>query len=333
MVAERQIVRQIWYEAYIYFIGVVYWVKEYFSSHRKLENLPKRNSDVVVITGGTRGIGLEALRGFLQSHLHVVLGCRDTTKGNELISRLREEGIKDGSAECIELDLTSLASVRKFANVLLERNQKVDILVNNAGIMFVPYEQTKDGYESHFHVNYLGHFLLTHLLMPLLKRSATSERKSRIVSVSSSAHWTGNINFADLHFGEFYSPQLAYSCSKLCQILFSKHLDAMLKEKSIPVQAVSLHPGIVLTELYEHTPIWKYFSFLARKFFKTPSQGADGLVYASLAPELEQYAGNGIYLENCQIVTPSSLALDVELQNKLWAMTLCLLDIKEFGAE
>src|SRR5437870_727502 len=112
MVAEKQICRQIWYEAYIYLIGVVYWFKEYFSSHRSLENLPKRDAEVVVITGATRGIGLESLKGFLQSHMHVIIGCRNPVKGNEVITQLRESGIKDGIAECLELDLTSLESVK-----------------------------------------------------------------------------------------------------------------------------------------------------------------------------------------------------------------------------
>jgi NAD(P)-dependent dehydrogenase (short-subunit alcohol dehydrogenase family) len=135
--------------------------------------------------------------------------------------------------------------------------------------MSTPYKETRDGFESQMAINYLGHFLLTHLLMPqLIAGSKNNEGKnSRIVNVSSCIHKIGEIDYDDFHCKKFYYPVDAYSKSKLAQVYFTRHLDKYLKDKQLKVQVNSVHPGIVNTDLFEHSSI-AYVPFIKDIFYK-----------------------------------------------------------------
>jgi len=185
------------------------------------KNLPQKDGQTLVITGGGRGIGYEAVKKFLSMGYHVILGVRSP---NDTLKKFTE-----GSIEAFELDLSSLDSVRNFTQRVLDKNIPIHVLLNNAGIMFGPRKESKDGFELQLATNHLGHFLLTHLLLPKLRETGTSDICAKIINVSSCAHQIGWwINWNDFHSREFYSPQGAYGISKAAQIMSTIHLNKEL---------------------------------------------------------------------------------------------------------
>lgn len=180
----------------------------------------------------------------------IYMACRDHNKCEVARKKIIEE---TGNVNVFNrhLDLASFASIRKFASDFLAEEIRLDILINNAGVMVCPKTYTTDGFEYQIGVNHLGHFLLTHLLLEMLKRSAPS----RIVVVSSITHailaW---IKKEDLNSDKSYNRYLAYSQSKLANILFTRHLALKLKGTGVTVNA--LHPGCIMTELPRHIPLF-----------------------------------------------------------------------------
>ncbi|XP_015115199.1 retinol dehydrogenase 12 [Diachasma alloeum] len=286
--------------------------------HNKTD-LPRKNGCVAIITGGSRGIGEVVVKMFLQCDIDVIIACRRIEAGEKAIENIRKSGTTTGKAAVYRLDNSSLASVREFAEEIKRDYSKVDILVNNAGVMFPPYQETVDGFEQQWAVNYLSHFLLTALLMPLLRNAGSSENSARVVNVSSCAHGLGEINFNDINYKAPYFANAAYAQSKLAQILFTKSLDQISREKKLPIRAYAVHPGIVDTELFENSFIDK-LTWIRALFFKTPRQGATTIVYAAVNKGLEDRGG--VYLSNCLEVAASPLAEDKSVQEKLMALSL-----------
>jgi len=209
---------------------------------------------VYVVTGANSGAGLATMSQLVRQGALVVAGCRRVAAGEEAIARLSGER---GSAEVIELDLGSLASVRRFAEEFLERHRRLDGLVNNAGVMNTPQGRTADGFETQFGTNHLGHFLLTELLLDRLKASAPS----RIVCVASVAHVGYRGRVASIHFDDLnyerrpYDGEEAYCQSKLANVLHALALSRRLAGTG--VTAVSVHPGWIRSNLVQHTaPPW-----------------------------------------------------------------------------
>jgi len=196
--------------------------------------------------------------------------------------------------------------------------------------MFGDRKVTEDGFESQLATNYLGHFLLTHLLLPMLEKTGKQESPARIVNVSSCAHYCGSwMNFSDLQLSKVYSPEQAYGNSKAAQIMFTTHLSNMLKDRQINVEVYSVHPGVVYTDLY--TNVWwvKIFGFIARLMMKTAEQGGDTVVHAALDPDIVSYTQ--LYFENCRPGRNSSFTSRLENQAKLWGISCSLLEIQSFG--
>jgi len=324
---EAGLLRHIWAWIVVHVIAFKLNFIELVTRHRKLplEKIGKRTGDVAVITGGARGLGVEVVRKMLQFDMQVYIGCRNIAAGNKMIEKLRAEGVDSGQAECLPLDLKSLQSVKKFAQQLNSKTDRVNILINNAGIMFVPYEETEDGFESHFQVNYLSHFYLTQLLQPsLVKGSEKSKRNSRVVNVSSCAHFGGRVDFADLQSKRSYSKFDQYMITKFMQVLSSNTLDRKWTEQGLPIHSYSLHPGVVLTDLYDNIPWLQLFSFCLPLMFKSPAQGADTVCHAALSPELDGVGG--LYFENSSKQSPNPRSSDVDLQNKFWDVTKEILE-------
>jgi len=193
-------------------------------------DLPSFAGRTVIITGANSGLGAVTARELARVGAKIIMAVRNTNKGDAAAQQMT------GDIEVRELDLQDLSSVRKFADGV----DKADILINNAGIMAAPYALTVDGFESQIGTNHLGHFALTNLLLPKLT--------DRVVSVSSYAHWPGRINFDDLNWKtRRYSPWLAYSQSKLANLLFTSELQRRLESVGSPLRALAAHPG------YSHT--------------------------------------------------------------------------------
>lgn len=193
-------------------------------------DLPSFAGRTVIITGANSGLGAVTARELARRGAQIIMAVRNTDKGKNAARQI------SGLVEVRPLDLQDLSSVRSFA----EGVDRADILINNAGIMAAPFEVTADGFESQIGTNHLGHFALTNLLLPRLTE--------RVVTVSSMAHWPGRINLDDLNWKtRRYSPWLAYSQSKLANLLFTSELQRRLDAAGSPLRALAAHPG------YSHT--------------------------------------------------------------------------------
>ncbi|XP_077150120.1 retinol dehydrogenase 14 [Ranitomeya variabilis] len=268
----------------------------------------------VIITGANCGIGRATAAELLRLQARVILACRDPEKAEEAARELREETGDSGEVLVKRLDLSSMASVRRFCQEVVREEPKLDVLINNAGVFQCPYTKTEDGFELQFGVNHLGHFLLTHLLIGLLKSSAPS----RIVVVSSKLYKYGEINFDDLNSEKDYSRSFAYSRSKLANILFTRELARRLEGTGVTVNV--LHPGIVRTNLGRHINIpvlvKPLFNMVSWAFFKSPAEGAQTSIFLACSPEVEGVSGK--YFGDCKEEDLIPKAMDDLVARKLW---------------
>ncbi|XP_023326832.1 retinol dehydrogenase 13 isoform X2 [Eurytemora carolleeae] len=257
----------------------------------KTPTLPNTRLDgqVAVVTGANSGIGLETVWELSKRGAKVILGCRDQLKGEAVARELSKAG---GKAVFLKLDLASFKSVEEFCSTIIKGEPSIDILVNNAGVFTTEKTLTEDGYELQFQVNHLSHFLLTNLLLDKIK----AQDGGRIINVSSVAHWLSIGIPTDVNWEMVrYNGILAYSNTKLANVLFSTELAKRLKGS--PVSVYSLHPGGVSTNLGKNIPqilpeqvtsaLAAAFSWVA----KTPEQGAQTSLYCCLTPNLP----NGYY--------------------------------------
>ncbi|GAB6025662.1 hypothetical protein CHUAL_011653 [Chamberlinius hualienensis] len=326
-----------------YLLAGYYLPKQLLTPHVIPTGLKSRKNEVAIVTGGNRGIGLQVVQQLLSLDMHVIIACRKPNNELENIKQLNKD-YPNATVEAMTLDFCSLVSVRKFAAEFGQRELPLHILVNNSGVMFVPYGETAEGFEHHIGVNYLGHFLLTRLLLPQLKASGTSNHRSRVVNVSSCVAFVGNINYDKFknkwvkslyifsHYNkcqftdrEGYSPYGCYSQSKLAQIMFTWSLQQHLNEEDACVTVNALHPGIIYSDLYQHVWWVNMVPSIAKAIYKTPKQGADGIVYCACSNETETKSPQ--YYENCHAVDPPSVVLDPNARKRLWEESCRLVDL------
>jgi len=314
----------IWYKLLINMVGAWYLVREQvWDRHRRLPSLPRQEGRLVVVTGGGRGIGEQAVRRMVSLGARVIIGVRSP----ETVKTKFSDCVGEGGVTVLELDLCNMDSVRKFAGQVLEINKPIHVLINNAGIMFGSRRETQEGFEYQLCTNYLGHFLLTHLLLPLLVSGGSAEQHARIVNVSSCAHLLGSwLDITDMQLKKMYFPEQAYGNSKACQILFTGSLTRLLKERSSPVKVYSLHPGVVYSGLYSNIPGFNWIGLLAQLVMKSVKQGSDTLVQAALDPSLESQEG-GLYLVNSRPTDSSAFTRDQLNQLVVFGDTCTILGI------
>jgi NAD(P)-dependent dehydrogenase (short-subunit alcohol dehydrogenase family) len=230
-------------------------------------DLPSFAGRTVIITGSNSGLGAITARELARNGAKIVMAVRDTSKGEAAAREI------PGQVEVRRLDLQDLSSVRQFADGI----GTADILINNAGVMAVPYAETVDGFESQIGTNHLGHFALTNLLLPKLT--------DRVVALSSMAHWPGRISLDDLNWKtRRYRPWLAYSQSKLANLLFTSELQRRLDAAGSPLRAVAAHPGYSHTNLQGATgrQLSDTLMSLATRVFATDADfGARQTLYAT----------------------------------------------------
>jgi len=212
-----------------------------------------------------------------------VLACRNIAKAEAAKASILAQHPK-AVVHRMALDLASLKSVRKFAAAYKRRHDKVHLLINNAGIMMPPFSLSEDGFESQLAANYLGHFALTGLLLPLI----ITTPNSRIVSLSSLAHKWGGIRFEDLNFERRYDKRLAYGQSKLACLMFAYELQRRLKRAGHTTLSVAAHPGVSSTNLFQHLPkIVNVFAPLTALVFQSAEGGAQPTLYAALGDDIQ----------------------------------------------
>ncbi|KAG1942086.1 retinol dehydrogenase 11 isoform X2 [Pimephales promelas] len=281
------------------------------------------NGKTVLITGANTGIGKETAVDMANRGARVILACRDMDRANKAADEIRKRS-GNGNVAVKMLDLASLQSVRVLAKDVQQNEERLDILINNAGIMMCPRWQTEDGFEMQFGVNHLGHFLLTNLLLDLLKKSTPS----RIVNVSSLAHETGKIHFDDINLEKDYNPTKSYKQSKLANVLFTRELAVRLKGTG--VTTYSLHPGVIHTELGRHflpsLPLWKRLMFLPFYFFvKTPWQGSQTTIYCAVDESLQNTSG--LYYSDCAPKEAAPQGRDDAAARRLWDLSASMVGL------
>lgn len=264
---------------------------------------------VVLITGGTGGIGKAAATALAGMGAEVVVTGRNGEKASTAVEEIRRES--GGKVSAIIADLAEQAQVRRIADEFLGSHDRLDVLVNNAGGVFSKREETPDGIEWTFAVNHLAPFLLTNLLLDTLKGSAPS----RIVTTSSQAQGFGERGFFDLQAEKRYVGFQAYGRSKLANIMFTFELAERLQGTG--VTANCYHPGAVNTNFGAGSVGPQQLLFnLFKPFMRSPEEGADTLVYLASSPDVEGMTGK--YLSDRKVIVPSDLAYDVAARKRLW---------------
>ena len=249
------------------------------------ENIPDQSGKLALVTGANSGLGYEVSLALALKGATVIMACRNLKKGDEAAAKIREEN-PSGEVRLMNLDLADLSSVKQFAEEFRSKYTHLDLLINNAGVMATPYGETADGFELQFGINHIGHFALTGLLLDLLENTPNS----RIVTVSSYAHWFGRINFDDLNGEKFYYRWLGYTQSKLANVLFAYELQRKLSQSGKDTLSVAAHPGYAETNLQQHSAFW---SFLNPVMAQSQAMGALPILYAATRPEIEggEYIG------------------------------------------
>lgn len=274
----------------------------------------------VLVTGVSSGVGVETARVLAAHGASIVGTARDLAKGAAAIEAARVEG----AVELVELDLSSMASVRACAAGLSTAGRRFDVIIANAGVMAVPFAMTPDGFETQFATNYLGHFLLVNRLVGLVRPD------SRVVMVSSAGHRGADVDLVDPYFEHTaYDPLVAYRRSKTAMILFAVEFDRRYKGRG--VRATALHPGAVLTEttrklIAAQPPAASAFTW------KTVAQGAATSIWAGFVASAGDVGGR--YCEDCHVAEVNddpaagfgvrSYALDPARAEALWSKSVDL---------
>jgi NAD(P)-dependent dehydrogenase (short-subunit alcohol dehydrogenase family) len=262
---------------------------------------------VCLVTGANSGIGKEAARGLANLGATVILVCRNRERARRALDDVKKTS-RNEQVELMLCDLSSQKSIREFASEYEESHARLDVLINNAGVLFRNRSETADGLEATFAVNHLGYFLLTNLLLDLIKQSAPA----RIVNVSSEVHKYGAINFDDLQNEKNYRAFSAYSNSKLANVLFTYELARRLE--GTRVSANCLHPGVIATSLFRTLP--KPLEALFKLVTTSPEKGAGTSVYLASSPEVEGVTGK--YFVKKSATKTSASSYNIDTARRLW---------------
>lgn len=267
---------------------------------------------VCLVTGGTSGIGRATAEGLAARGARVLLASRDPERGRAIAAELaRASG---GVVEVIECDLASQASIRACAERVLAQESRLDVLVNSAGIVAYTRRETEEGLEATFGVTYLGAYLLTRLLLPLVRQSAPA----RVVNVAGEFHRKARLDFEDLQLERGYDLIRAGAQAMLCKILFSFELARRLEESGVTVNC--LHPGAVRSDLLRSLPWYlRWPAALANPFLQSPAQGARTPLFLACDPSVAETSG--VYFAKERPLEAAPSARDRELQERLWRVS------------
>ena len=275
---------------------------------------------VVLITGGTGGIGKATAVGLATLGARVGITGRDLARAEQAAADIRATS-GNTAVDAFAADLTSQAEVRRLATAVLDAYPRLDVLVNNVGGFWAHRHPTADGLERTFALNHLAPFLLTTLLLDRLKASAPA----RVITVSSGAQSMGRIDFDDLQGARSYSGQRAYNQSKLANVMFSNELGRRLEGTG--VTANSVHPGVVRTNFGAEDQAWFFtvISRVVRPLLKTPAQGAQTPIYLASSPEMDGVTG--MFYAGRKPKTANKIAYDPDMTAKLWNVSAALVGV------
>jgi NAD(P)-dependent dehydrogenase (short-subunit alcohol dehydrogenase family) len=295
-------------------------------------DIPVKAGSTAVVTGANSGLGLITARELARAGATVVLACRNAERGER--ARAEVSAAAPGAEVVLErLDLAELASVRELAAKLAAERPAIDLLVNNGGLMAPPRGETADGFELQLGTNHLGHFALTGLLLePLLTASA-----ARVVTVTSTMHAAGRIDFSDLPRKRRYNRWRAYGQSKLANLLFARELQLRFVAAGAAAASMAAHPGYAATHLQSTGPgsggglasrLWAgSLAALNRVYAQSDEMGALPLLYAATAPDVPGGAfvgpsGFGQMRGHPKLVGSTKAGSDMEVAARLWDVSV-----------
>jgi NAD(P)-dependent dehydrogenase (short-subunit alcohol dehydrogenase family) len=288
------------------------------------EDIPDQSGRVAVVTGANSGLGLVTARELARAGAAVVMACRNLDKGHAAVENVRA-AVPRAQVQLEELDLASLASVRGFAERFKATHDGLDLLINNAGVMGTPRRRTADGFELQFGTNHLGHFALTTALLAEME----GRDDARVVTLSSTAHKMGRINFDNLNGDRHYFRWNAYGQSKLANLLFALELDRRLRASDSTIKSLAAHPGYAATNLQSAgPPLFDRLVMVASNavIAQSDEMGALPTLFAATQPGLQggTYIGPDSFREqrgHPAIVKPNGRARDPETAQRLWEVS------------
>jgi len=267
----------------------------------------------VLISGGTNGLGLVTARELARMGAQVTIVSRNPEKCAAVAETIKV--VTGNPVEFIAADLSTLAGIMQAAATFKQRHTHLHVLVNNAGAMFIRRKLTPDGFEMTFALNHLNYFLLTNLLLDVLKDSAPA----RIVNVSSHAHEGASIDFDNLQSEKHFAGMQAYGQSKLANVLFTYELARRLEGSGVTANV--LHPGFVFTGFARNNgALFDFGMKLIGPFIRHANEGAQTSIYLASSPEVEGVSGK--YFVDCKEVDSSPISHDQGLAEKLWQVSM-----------
>jgi retinol dehydrogenase 12 len=259
--------------------------------------------ETVLVTGATSGIGLETARGLARNGANVVVGARDARRGQAVVDELEKDG---GRAELLEVDMASFESVRKAAARFSSAHPSLDVLINNAGTAVSGRRLSPDGHELTWATNFLGPFLLTERLLPLLKKA----ERPRVVNVGSEGHRAGRLDWENLELERGYTTFRAYANSKLALALFTREL----ARREPGVATVVMHPGGIATKIWGAAP--RPISWILNLVLPSAAKGAAPVVRLASVSDLDTWTGR--YFNRFREAVPSPAARNDADAARLW---------------
>ncbi len=288
-------------------------------------DIPDQSGRTAIVTGANSGLGLATARELARAGASVWIAVRDEEKGGEAVSSIRTV-VPEADLTVGQLDLADLSSVRAFSESFAGAGRQLDLLINNAGIMAAPRRLTRDGFESQFGTNHLGHFALTGLLLGALLKAPAP----RVVTVSSTLHRSGTMNFDDLQGERKYSRWGAYGQSKLANLMFCFELQRRAVAADTALLSLAAHPGYASTNLQFAAPdrfYEKAYMWIGNRLFaQSADMGALPTLYAATVPDLPggTYVGPGGRAEQRgypKVVTAAGKAYNESAWRRLWEVS------------
>ena len=275
-----------------------------------------------IVTGSNTGIGKATAIGLASLGAEVIMICRNKEGGEAARKQIIRQS-RNNAVHLLIADLSSINEIRDLSNEIHLKFNKIDVLINNAGLISGQRHSTVDGYEYQLAVNYLSNFLLVHLLLDLLIKSAPS----RIINVSSGVHRGAAIKFDDINSEKEYNGHKVYGMTKLAQILFTYKLSKLLDGKNVTVNA--LHPGVVATHLLsDFNGQQRVLGFLNRFKNDSPETGAETSIYLASSDEVKNISGK--YFVNKKMEESSLASYDPKTADRLWDESLKFCGISDF---
>jgi NAD(P)-dependent dehydrogenase (short-subunit alcohol dehydrogenase family) len=287
-----------------------------------VDDIPVQTGRTILVTGASSGLGLRSAEALAARGARVLMGCRNQVKAAVALETVKKAAA-DAPPEVVPLDLADLDDVRACAGRLTSELDQLDVLMNNAGVMAIPHQRTRQGFETQFGTNHLGHFALTGLLLPLLRRA----HASRVVSVASVLHRAVRIRFNDWEKNR-YSRWLPYIQSKLASLLFTSELQRRATAGGADLLAVAAHPGLTATNLASGLPaVYRVGAKLSTRLAAQPDRmGALPQLYVATMPDVRQddYWGPDGFMERRgwpKRVGRSGGARDGDAARRLWEVS------------